>query len=107
MKYSLTNWGYCVLKLNKSYCFGFILWSLYEHMIHLLQVSTETGIMIYYYNVSVIVPDTSIVGGSEYHVDMGSAIQLTCIIRNVHKILNWHYQSTFVCTFLLTICVAI
>jgi hypothetical protein len=57
-------------------------------MIHLLQVSTETGIMIYYYNVSVIVPDTSIVGGSEYHVDMGSAIQLTCIIRNVHKILN-------------------
>lgn len=39
--------------------------------------------MIYYYNVSVIVPDTSIVGGSEYHVDMGSAIQLTCIIRNV------------------------
>ena len=57
-------------------------------MIHLLQVSTETGILIYYYNVSVIVPDTSIVGGREYHVDMGSAIQLTCIIRNVHKILN-------------------
>lgn len=49
----------------------------------IFQVSTETGIMIYYYNVSVIVPDTSIVGGSEYHVDMGSAIQLTCIIRNV------------------------
>lgn len=41
--------------------------------------------MIYYYNVSVIVPDTSIIGGSEYHVDMGSAIQLTCIIRNVKK----------------------
>jgi hypothetical protein len=49
----------------------------------IFQVSTETGIMIYYDNVSVIVPDTSIVGGSEYHVDMGSAIQLTCIIRNV------------------------
>lgn len=47
------------------------------------QVSTGTGIMIYYYNVSVIVPSTSIVGGSEYHVDKGSAIQLTCVIRNV------------------------
>lgn len=47
------------------------------------QVSTGTGIMIYYYNVSVVVPSTSIVGGSEYHVDKGSAIQLTCIIRNV------------------------
>lgn len=41
--------------------------------------------MIYYYNVSVIVPTTSIVGGSEYHVDKGSAIQLICIIRNVSQ----------------------
>lgn len=39
--------------------------------------------MIHYYNVSVIVPTTSIVGGSEYHVDKGSAIQLTCVIKNV------------------------
>lgn len=41
--------------------------------------------MIYYYNVSVIVPTTLIVGGSEYHVDKGSAIQLTCVIKNVSR----------------------
>ncbi|XP_046444059.1 uncharacterized protein LOC124194078 [Daphnia pulex] len=63
------------------------------------QVSTETGIMIYYYNVSVIVPDTSIVGGSEYHVDMGSAIQLTCIIRNIPQepqFVFWYHNDRMI-----------
>lgn len=63
------------------------------------QVSTETGIMIYYYNVSVIVPDTSIIGGSEYHVDMGSAIQLTCIIRNIPQepqFVFWYHNDRMI-----------
>ncbi|XP_057379267.1 uncharacterized protein LOC130701312 [Daphnia carinata] len=63
------------------------------------QVSTETGIRIFYYNVSVIVPDTSIVGGSEYHVDMGSAIQLTCIIRNIPQepqFVFWYHNDRMI-----------
>ena len=47
------------------------------------QVATGTGIVTHYFNVSVIVATTSIVGGHEYHVDKGSTIQLACIIHNV------------------------
>ena len=47
------------------------------------QVATGTGILTHYFNVSVAVATTSIVGGHEYHVDKGSTIQLACIIHNV------------------------
>lgn len=59
--------------------------------IKFFQVSTATGIVTHYYNVTVIVPTTTIVGGSEYHVDKGSAIQLTCVIHNVSNLAT-HWQ---------------
>lgn len=51
------------------------------------QVSTGTGVVTHHFNVSVVVPTTTIVGGvgGEYHVDKGSAIRLSCLIHNVRS----------------------
>lgn len=70
--------------------------SLEDQGLYECQVATATGIVTHYFNVSVVVPTTTIAGlgsGSlaasgeqqqrEYHVDKGSAIQLSCLIHNV------------------------
>lgn len=59
------------------------------------QVATGTGIVTHYFNVSVVKPMTTIMGlgltggaqfQSEYHVDKGSVIQLSCLIHNVSAV---------------------
>ncbi|KAG5677420.1 hypothetical protein PVAND_007178 [Polypedilum vanderplanki] len=45
------------------------------------QVSTSTGVISHFVNVQVVVPEAFILGSGELHVDMGSAINLVCIIE--------------------------
>lgn len=47
------------------------------------QVSTSTGVVSHFVNVQVVVPEAFILGSGELHVDMGSAINLVCIIEKV------------------------
>lgn len=47
------------------------------------QVSTSTGVISHFVNVQVVVPEAFILGSGELHVDMGSAINLVCIIEKV------------------------
>lgn len=49
----------------------------------LLQVSTPTGIISHFVNLQVVVPEAFILGSGELHVDMGSTINLVCIIEKV------------------------
>lgn len=51
----------------------------------LLQISTATGIISHFVNLQVVVPEAFILGSGELHVDMGSAINLVCIIEKVKK----------------------
>lgn len=48
-----------------------------------LQVSTSTGIISHFVNLQVVVPEAFILGSGELHVDMGSTINLVCIIEKV------------------------
>lgn len=73
--------------------------SLEDQGLYECQVSTGTGIVTHHYNVSVSIPSTSIFGGSEYHVDKGSAIQLTCIIHNVSQepqFVFWYHNERMI-----------
>jgi len=73
--------------------------SLEDQGLYECQVSTGTGIVTHHYNVSVSIPTTSIFGGSEYHVDKGSAIQLTCIIHNVSQepqFVFWYHNERMI-----------
>uniref|UniRef100_A0A182YKB7 Ig-like domain-containing protein n=1 Tax=Anopheles stephensi TaxID=30069 RepID=A0A182YKB7_ANOST len=45
------------------------------------QVSTPTGIISHFVNLQVVVPEAFILGSGELHVDMGSTINLVCIIE--------------------------
>lgn len=47
------------------------------------QVSTSTGVISHFVNAQVVVPEAFILGSGELHVDMGSAINLVCIIEKV------------------------
>lgn len=47
------------------------------------QVSTSTGVISHFVNLQVVVPEAFILGSGELHVDMGSAINLVCIIEKV------------------------
>lgn len=47
------------------------------------QVSTPTGIISHFVNLQVVVPEAFILGSGELHVDMGSTINLVCIIEKV------------------------
>lgn len=51
--------------------------------IFISQVSTSTGVVSHFVNVQVVVPEAFILGSGELHVDMGSAINLVCIIEKV------------------------
>uniref|UniRef100_A0A182JB37 Ig-like domain-containing protein n=1 Tax=Anopheles atroparvus TaxID=41427 RepID=A0A182JB37_ANOAO len=44
-------------------------------------VSTPTGIISHFVNLQVVVPEAFILGSGELHVDMGSTINLVCIIE--------------------------
>lgn len=46
--------------------------------------------MSHFVNLQVVVPEAFILGSGELHVDMGSAINLVCIIEKVSHI---HLQS--------------
>lgn len=48
-----------------------------------IQVSTSTGVMSHYASLQVVVPEAFILGSGELHVDMGSALNLVCIIEKV------------------------
>lgn len=49
------------------------------------QVSTSTGVVSHFVNLQVVVPEAFILGSGELHVDMGSAINLVCIIEKVRQ----------------------
>lgn len=49
------------------------------------QVSTPTGIISHFVNLQVVVPEVFILGSGELHVDMGSTINLVCIIEKVSR----------------------
>ncbi|ODM91011.1 IgLON family member 5 [Orchesella cincta] len=48
------------------------------------QVSTGTGIISYFVNMFVAVPEAFILGNGEYHVEEGSNINLVCVIEKVN-----------------------
>ncbi|CRL08425.1 CLUMA_CG021283, isoform A [Clunio marinus] len=52
-----------------------------DHGIYECQVATSTGVMSHYASLQVIVPEAFILGSGELHVDMGSALNLVCIIE--------------------------
>uniref|UniRef100_A0A182WCG0 Ig-like domain-containing protein n=1 Tax=Anopheles minimus TaxID=112268 RepID=A0A182WCG0_9DIPT len=49
-------------------------------------VSTPTGIISHFVNLQVVVPEAFILGSGELHVDMGSTINLVCIIEKSEPI---------------------
>lgn len=55
-----------------------------------LQVSTPTGIISHFLNLQVVVPEAFILGSGELHVDMGSTINLVCIIEKVSTKTHTH-----------------
>lgn len=52
-----------------------------DHGIYECQVATSTGVMSHYASLQVVVPEAFILGSGELHVDMGSALNLVCIIE--------------------------
>lgn len=56
------------------------------------QVSTSTGVLSHAASLQVIVPEAFILGSGELHVDMGSALNLVCIIEKVTN-KTWNYKQ--------------
>lgn len=56
----------------------------------LLQVPHANGKISQLYNLHVLVPSAFILGSDEYHVGVGSSINLVCIIENV----SWRIFET-------------
>ncbi|CAD7078086.1 unnamed protein product [Hermetia illucens] len=52
-----------------------------DHGMYECQVSTATGVISHFVNLQVVVPEAFILGSGELHVDMGSTINLVCIIE--------------------------
>ncbi|XP_055311234.1 lachesin isoform X3 [Sitodiplosis mosellana] len=52
-----------------------------DHGMYECQVSTSTGVISHFVNLQVVVPEAFILGSGELHVDMGSTINLVCIIE--------------------------
>ncbi|KAL5289391.1 hypothetical protein ACFFRR_009496 [Megaselia abdita] len=52
-----------------------------DHGMYECQVSTPTGVISHFVNLQVVVPEAFILGSGELHVDMGSTINLVCIIE--------------------------
>ncbi|XP_014224182.1 zwei Ig domain protein zig-8-like [Trichogramma pretiosum] len=45
------------------------------------QISRSTGILSHFVNLNIVTPEAFILGGEEHHVDVGSIINLVCIIE--------------------------
>lgn len=54
------------------------------------QVSTGTGIISYFVNLFIAVPEAFILGNGEYHVEQGSNINLVCVIEKVSVMRQWN-----------------
>lgn len=50
-----------------------------------LQVSTNAGLISHFVNLQIVVPEATIQGtrSGEHHVDIGSVIDLVCVIEKV------------------------
>lgn len=68
-------------------------WSIidYPNINFTLQVSTSTGVISHFVNLQVVTPEAFILGSGELHVDMGSAINLVCIIEKVRTFSVVHF----------------
>nr|KAF7435523.1 hypothetical protein H0235_003714 [Vespula pensylvanica] len=44
-------------------------------------VSRSTGILSHFVNLNIVIPEAFILGSDEHHVDVGSIINLVCIIE--------------------------
>lgn len=55
-----------------------------------LQVSSNAGLVSHFVNLQIVVPEAKIqgTGSGEHHVDVGSVIDLICIIEKVTRIIN-------------------
>jgi hypothetical protein len=51
--------------------------------LHKKQISTPTGVVSHQASLQVVVPEAFILGSGELHVDMGSELNLVCIIEKV------------------------
>jgi len=51
------------------------------------QVSRSTGILSHFVNLNIVIPEAFILGSDEHHVDVGSIINLVCIIEKVRRTL--------------------
>lgn len=49
----------------------------------IFQVSRNTGILSHFVNLNIVIPEAFILGSDEHHVDVGSIINLVCIIEKV------------------------
>lgn len=49
----------------------------------MLQISRTSGIVSHFVNLNIVVPEATIIGSGEHHVDVGSIINLVCVIDKV------------------------
>lgn len=61
------------------------------HVYFPFQVSRSTGILSHFVNLNIVIPEAFIVGSGEHHVDVGSIINLVCMIDKVR--LHRDYSS--------------
>jgi hypothetical protein len=83
-----SNWEHGRMEMIKSkrYLSSNFLWRLYVCFLCIYQqISTATGIISHFVNLQVVVPEAFILGSGELHVDMGSTINLVCIIEKVSE----------------------
>ncbi|CAL8103020.1 unnamed protein product [Orchesella dallaii] len=63
------------------------------------QVSTGTGIISYFVNLFIAVPEAFILGNGEYHVEQGSNINLVCVIEKSPKppeYIFWYHNERMI-----------
>lgn len=70
-----------------------ISFSLSRYVYSMFQVSTSTGVVSHYVSLQVVVPEAFILGSSELHVDMGSVLNLVCIIEKVKNTIIDHFNN--------------
>lgn len=74
-----------------------LIWNLISLIPFPFQVSTSTGVVSHFVNVQVVVPEAFILGSGELHVDMGSAINLVCIIEKVSVLSGYYWLVLSLC----------
>lgn len=74
---------YLVFEVEKSFTYRYVL----SFTFHLFfQVPHAKGKISQLYHLHVLVPSAYILGSDEYHVGVGSTINLVCIIENVSQL---------------------